>query len=332
MSSPHAIVSADQVLSGTPRQRPLRCVWLALLVVALLAGIGGCSDARKSPGAGDGAAGDAAAGDRAARNGANTDDRGAAPERDAAPTEEPVHPEFDMTRTELLELVSGLEEPIQRRVSRRPEYFLELVGQTLDLESFATVLVDKQHPLSADYVPEDLVALRRYADSLTLNKEDMQLRADVVPWLTAMSDAAALDGITLPVSSAYRSYQYQDNLFAYWTRELGREEASRVSAQPGESQHQLGTTVDFGSITPAFADTAASRWLMENAWRFGFSLSYPEGYEAETGYSYESWHYRYITVTGTRLEREFFGGIQQRMLEFLANNRDVLARARSSAP
>lgn len=239
-----------------------------------------------------------------------------------------VHPTFALTGTELEELVAELSPETRERISERPQYFLELVDQALARPEFATILVDKQHPLPSDYVPRNLVNLDRFRSSLSLNKEQMELRAEVVPWLTAMSRAAAIEGIALPVSSAYRSYAYQDNLFAYWTRELGEEEAARVSARPGNSQHQLGTTVDFGSITLEFAQTEAFRWLTEHAWRFGFSLSYPEGYEEETGYSYEPWHYRYLTPEVARLEREFFDGIQQRMLEFLNSNRDRLERVR----
>jgi D-alanyl-D-alanine carboxypeptidase len=144
-----------------------------------------------------------------------------------------------------------------------------------------------------------------------------------------MSTRARLDGVVLDLSSGYRSYDYQDALFKRHVRELGLEQATRESAEPGKSQHQLGTTIDFGSITPAFARTDAGRWLSENAWRYGFSLSYPRGFEEITGYMYESWHFRYLGRDATLLEREFFGGIQQTMLVFLDQNRAELERARS---
>jgi D-alanyl-D-alanine carboxypeptidase len=73
-----------------------------------------------------------------------------------------------------------------------------------------------------------------------------------------------------------------------------------ISARAGHSQHQLGTAIDFSSaeindgLSGIFANTQASKWLNENAWKYGFVISYPEGGEYATGYSYESWHYRYI--------------------------------------
>lgn len=77
----------------------------------------------------------------------------------------------------------------------------------------------------------------------------------------------------------------------------------KVSARAGHSQHQLGTAVDFSSSEIAdglggtFSSTKASKWLANNAWKYGFAISYPQGYESTTGYSYESWHYRYIGKT-----------------------------------
>ena len=201
------------------------------------------------------------------------------------------------------------------------------VAPLLKIDPDVLTLVDKSHRLPADYEPDDLVALTSYQDRLTLNKDDLSLRKMIMADLLAMVDAADADGITLDISSSYRSYAYQEWLFQYWVDELGQEEAERVSARPGSSQHQLGTTVDFGSVTVAFAEHPAGIWLAENAWRFGFSLSYPDGYEELTGYAYEPWHFRWITPAGTALEREFFGGIQQVMLEFLAEHGAALRRA-----
>jgi D-alanyl-D-alanine carboxypeptidase len=145
-----------------------------------------------------------------------------------------------------------------------------------------------------------------------------------VPDLLAMNEAARQAGLELVHSSAYRSYEYQAEVYQRNIDALGKERADRESAQPGKSQHQLGTAIDFGSITDAFADTPEGRWLAEHAWEFGFSLSYPDGYEDVTGYRYESWHFRHISRIGTRLERDFFIGIQQYFLSFIDEKKGVL--------
>ncbi|MFP3959343.1 MAG: M15 family metallopeptidase [Spirochaetaceae bacterium] len=230
--------------------------------------------------------------------------------------EEHVHPDFEMSERDLLDLFGDAPEPVRAAVAERGQYFLELAAGLLELPASQLRLADKNHPLPEDAVPEDLVSLDHYRDRLTLNREGLRVRAVILPDVLAMVEAAAQEGVTLPISSTYRSYDYQADLFERHVDELGEEEAARVSARPGTSQHQLGTVIDFGSITPAFADTAAGRWMAHNAGRFGFSLSYPEDAEELTGYSYEPWHYRWIGRTAIEMEREFFAGSQQRFLEF----------------
>lgn len=241
----------------------------------------------------------------------------------------PVHPAFDLTEEEVQTITVDLPIGVQRKILRSPERFLELVDTVIDREPIVTRLVDKTHLLPAEYAPTDLVELDEHRDTLVLNRDDLSLRSVILPDLFAMVEAAAMDGVTLDISSSYRSYAYQEWLFQYWVDELGLEEAERVSARPGSSQHQLGTTVDFGSVTPEYADTAGGKWLAEHAWRFGFSLSYPDGWEATTGYAYEPWHFRWISRDATALEREFFDGIQQVMLEFLHRHRETFELARS---
>ncbi len=218
-------------------------------------------------------------------------------------------------------LISALPPEGGRLAQQDPDRFLALVERVRTEPEELTWLVDKNHPLAAEYVPEDIRLLRDYPAPLVLNRTDLSLREIILPDLVAMVESAAEEGITLDISSSYRSYDYQAGLFQRNVDQLGLEQAERESARPGTSQHQLGTTVDFGSVTAAFADTPAGRWLSDHAWRYGFSLSYPDGYEEITGYMYESWHYRYIGKAAAQLEREYFGGVQQTMLEYLAANR-----------
>lgn len=178
------------------------------------------------------------------------------------------------------------------------------------------VLVDKRHPIPAEYEPDDLVLITEYG--LSASRDSLRLRQAIIPALLEMDAAAKSEGIELLFSSAYRSYDYQATLFERYSAQYGEQEASRFSARPGTSQHQLGTAMDFGSIDDSFAATEAGLWLGRNAGTYGFSLSYPQGMENVTGYVWESWHYRYITKPGSELEKRYFGGVQQYFLEFLA--------------
>lgn len=145
----------------------------------------------------------------------------------------------------------------------------------------------------------------------------MYLREDVEAALRVMAKAAKADGVDLVVISAYRSYNKQKDVFKLLTKLQGLKAALRTSARPGQSQHRLGVAVDFGSIDNDFSRTKSCKWLLENASKYGWSLSFPQGYEDVTGYRYECWHYRYIGVEACEFQKKWFNDIQQYMLEFI---------------
>ncbi len=160
------------------------------------------------------------------------------------------------------------------------------------------VLVNKQFQLPSTYEPSDLEIVDDFG--LRATTGGLYVRSIIGQDLQEMIQAAGSQGFDLAAISAYRSYDTQVTTYNYWVAQLGQEEADRISARPGHSQHQLGTTIDFTSseigdqLGVQFADSWAGRWLADNSWKYGFAQSYPEGQEGVTGYSYEPWHYRYI--------------------------------------
>jgi D-alanyl-D-alanine carboxypeptidase len=195
-----------------------------------------------------------------------------------------------------------------------PAFILDLLI-CLEGDPYLRALVDKQHSLPEGYAPSDLVKLE--SASYRVSRADLFLRRAAAAALDEMAAAARLEGSTLLASSAYRSYQYQIEVYNRNVREMGQEAADRESARPGYSQHQTGLVVDFGSIDDSFAETAAGRWIAANASRFGWSLSFPKGHEALTGYRWESWHYRYVGKELAAFIDNYFGGIQQYALRFI---------------
>ena len=67
----------------------------------------------------------------------------------------------------------------------------------------------------------------------------------------------------------------------------------------------------------AFDKTPAGKWVYENASKYGWSLSFPQGYEHVTGYRWECWHFRYIGKPAVDFQKKWFSNIQQFMIEFL---------------
>lgn len=160
-------------------------------------------------------------------------------------------------------------------------------------------LVDKDHALPDDYVPPDLATLDP-RDSSPGSATIVQMRKQGADALHTMLDAARTQNIFFLAQSAYRSYEYQNQVYAAEVQSVGQTQADRESARPGHSEHQLGLAVDFTTralnfdLNQSFAATPEGRWLAQHAAEFGFVLSYPEGKEDQTGYEYEPWHYRYI--------------------------------------
>ena len=159
------------------------------------------------------------------------------------------------------------------------------------------MVLDTVYRLPSTYVPPHLVDT-----SAAGMQSGYEVISAVVDDLRAMHEASIAAGAEIAVRWAYRSYGEQAGAFDYWVRQSGRAEALKKSARPGHSEHQLGTAIDFRSADsleppwnyPDWATTAPGAWMMQNAWKYGFVLSYPKGMEAVTCYAYEPWHYRYV--------------------------------------
>ena len=114
--------------------------------------------------------------------------------------------------------------------------------------SYLLALVTKETTLKSDYVPSDLQPVPAYMKP----SYSMQLRAEALKNLELLWNAAAYDGVELHIRSAYRSYNTQKGLFQDYASRHGEKEANRFSARPGQSEHQLGTAVDFGGTNVDF--------------------------------------------------------------------------------
>mgnify|MGYP004557803487 CR=1 FL=1 len=109
-----------------------------------------------------------------------------------------------------------------------------------------------------------------------------------------MQAAAKLDGLNIYISSGFRSYATQKRVYNNYVKRDGVEGADRYSSRPGHSDHQTGLAFDLNTINDSFQYTAEAKWLAQNAYKYGFTIRFPKGREEETGYKYESWHFRYV--------------------------------------
>jgi len=155
--------------------------------------------------------------------------------------------------------------------------------------------------LNDNYAPSDLINI---PTSYTFNKDKTyKIHDQVWPHLKDLMDDAKTDGMSLEVISAFRSFTDQAILKGAYTVNYGAGTANSFSADQGYSEHQLGTTVDFTNPTVAdtfsgFSKSKEYQWLKDNAYKYGFVISYPEN---NSYYQFEPWHWRFV---GYKLARD----------------------------
>jgi len=159
--------------------------------------------------------------------------------------------------------------------------------------------INRQLRLLEDYEPTDLVDLNKDQGIYTFNQAT--LRKDAAMELKRMLDAMRKEiGKSATIASGYRSFNQQMSSHSGILIRIGEKEGLKVSARPGHSEHQLGTTVDITNdevsydLVQNFENTAAGKWLIANSTKYGFIRSLDE---QQTDYIYEPWHFRYIGGT-----------------------------------
>lgn len=154
----------------------------------------------------------------------------------------------------------------------------------------------KVYFLNEHYEPTNLATIdSKYAYNPDRTYE---IHGQVLPHLEAMLSRAEDDGMNMKVISAYRSYGTQGDLKSHYTVTYGSGTANQFSADQGYSEHQLSTTVDLttpqiGASFSGLENTEEYQWLLDNAHKYGFVLSYPEN---NSYYKFEPWHWRYVGI------------------------------------
>lgn len=168
------------------------------------------------------------------------------------------------------------------------------------------LLVNPWNFLPEDYNPE-IVLINEWQKSSAVCSDDL------LEMLQACRDAGFLPYI----ASAYRTHGDQVWLYNNKVQRLMAEGYSEAEAKilagtviaiPGTSEHELGLAFDlvdnsYRELDEAQENTPVQKWLMENSWKYGFILRYPNEKSDVTGIIYEPWHYRYL---GRELAKEVY--------------------------
>jgi D-alanyl-D-alanine carboxypeptidase len=210
------------------------------------------------------------------------------------------------SEAEKVDLANRLEAE-KERVDSLGEQVGEITDTVGDLDKLSKLdpellqKYSKIYFLNEHYMPSRVVDIdTKYLDS---GSRAQQIHASVWPHLEDLLEEAADDGITLTIISGYRSFDMQSSIKSSYSFTYGAGTANKFIADQGYSEHQLGTTIDFGTpgvgaTTLAFENTDAYKWLLENAHKYGFVLSYPVG---NAYYMFEPWHWRFV---GEELARD----------------------------
>lgn len=170
-------------------------------------------------------------------------------------------------------------------------------SSTKDMDNWQLRLVNSENPMPKNYAIETVTL----SSGLKVDKR-------CYPDLQDMMDDCRAAGLSPIICSAYRTQEYQEDLFRKkvdWYLEQGydekyaEEEAGKEVAVPGTSEHQLGLALDivdssYQTLDENQEDTDVQRWLLKHSWEYGFILRYPTGKSDITGIIYEPWHYRYV--------------------------------------
>lgn len=154
------------------------------------------------------------------------------------------------------------------------------------------ILVNKYNYLDKDYEPENLYNVKNW-----YGFGENTIIEEVYDAFIDMHKAAKKEDLSILITSGFRTYKLQEELYEEYQDYYGEEETDRIAARPGFSEHQTGLCIDVMNYTSTMEDfesTDEFKWMQKNAYKYGFILRYPKGKEYITGYDYESWHYRYV--------------------------------------
>ena len=172
------------------------------------------------------------------------------------------------------------------------DYYDKDTVKKTDISKKELMLVNKFNYLDENYAPDDIVKV-----SMQFAYGDNEIKKEVYEKFRSMYNDAKKEGLYLIITSSYRDYNFQKELWDSYANQKGDEWADSVSARAGYSEHQTGYTLDivtYNANMSCFETTDEFKWLQDNAYKYGFILRYPKDKEDITGYSYESWHYRYV--------------------------------------
>ena len=167
------------------------------------------------------------------------------------------------------------------------------------------ILVNKDNKLSKDFYPDSLIEIKPLIPGSVDKDRRILVNEDAYKRFLEMREDALKENLDINIASAFRSYNYQIEVFKYYLDLIGEEATIKRVALPGTSDHQTGLAIDYfsfrknedGSIYP-YTDIKEEdreyQWIKNNSYKYGFIIRFPKGKESVTKVMFEPWHIRYV--------------------------------------
>ena len=167
------------------------------------------------------------------------------------------------------------------------------------------VLVNKENKIKDKFLSRIELITTKDVDDL-----DVQVEKETYSAYLKLKEFLATKNIIIGIASAYRSKEYQQEIYDEYIKKYGKDYADKVVAPVGCSEHHTGLAIDINIMINGTWPSSNNE-LMEQVEHYkaihkyladyGFILRYPEGKEDITGYPYEPWHIRYTGKTVAKI-------------------------------
>lgn len=178
-----------------------------------------------------------------------------------------------------------------------------------DLHRGDLILVNGAHTYDASTCEEEITSVRlsRVTDiqegtyQLPIGKRLLQTMESMQTGL----QNAMNDNVCLLINDSYRSAEAQQATIDEYLALYGQAYVDKYVAPVGMSEHHTALAVDMsfidlptGTVMATTSAEAAAhyKWVLDNCPKYGLILRYPPEKAEETGYSAESWHFRYVGI------------------------------------
>ncbi len=179
----------------------------------------------------------------------------------------------------------------------------DFISATADMGEGPLILVSNDYAYTFPEVDMVVSLEQRTGNYLVRDYSILQEKEAFGAFDQMLSDFAVHSGLTdVNITSAFRSYEEQENVFNASAEQNGLEHAKKYITNPGCSEHHTGLAADLNVYNVSdgscydFNGEGEYKWIYDHCKDYGIVLRYTLDKEYLTNISAESWHFRYVGI------------------------------------